>query len=82
MSYKGWKNYETWNVALWISSTQRHYHVRCQCADYEEFREKMIKLNSSTTPDNVNWFDSKLDIDAINEMCFEEGIIDVQKDCT
>lgn len=22
MSYNGWKNYETWNVALWISNEQ------------------------------------------------------------
>lgn len=26
MSYNGWKNYETWNVALWLDNDQGTYN--------------------------------------------------------
>jgi hypothetical protein len=28
MAYNGWKNYETWNVALWIDNEQHTYRLR------------------------------------------------------
>ena len=28
MSYNGWKNYETWNVALWIDNEEGSYEER------------------------------------------------------
>ena len=28
MAYNGWKNYETWNVALWIDNDQGNYNHR------------------------------------------------------
>lgn len=27
MTYQGWKNYETWNVALWINNDQSLYNA-------------------------------------------------------
>lgn len=74
MSYNGYKNYETWNVVLWISNDERLYGFSLGCADYEEFQLMMRELGSLKTPDSVAWNDSCLDIDAINEACFaEEG---------
>ncbi len=32
MAYNGWKNYETWNVALWIDNDQGAYHMRQEWA--------------------------------------------------
>ena len=32
MSYNGWSNYETWNVALWIDNEQCSYSERCGMA--------------------------------------------------
>lgn len=32
MAYNGWKNYETWNVALWIDNDQSTYSMRTQWA--------------------------------------------------
>lgn len=32
MAYNGWKNYETWNVALWIDNDQGSYSQRCEMA--------------------------------------------------
>ena len=27
MSYNGWKNYETWNLVLWIQNDERFYKM-------------------------------------------------------
>jgi hypothetical protein len=32
MAYNGWKNYETWNVALWIDNEQGSYSQRQEMA--------------------------------------------------
>ena len=76
MSYNGYKNYETWNVVLWISNDEGLYHMAEDCADYEQFRDMMLELDSLSTPDNVAWFDSKLDKQAINEACFVDDEVD------
>ncbi len=31
ISYNGWNNYETWNVALWINNTEGLYHMAQEC---------------------------------------------------
>ena len=76
MSYNGYKNYETWNVVVWISNDERLYHIAEDCVDYEEFQNMMLELDSLSTPDNVDWFDSELDKHAINEACFAEDEVD------
>jgi ABC-type amino acid transport substrate-binding protein len=30
MSYNGWSNYETWNLALWMDNDQGTYSMRCE----------------------------------------------------
>jgi hypothetical protein len=38
ISYNGWENYETWNVALWINNTG--FVSPCmEAGDYETFLE-------------------------------------------
>ena len=76
MSYNGYKNYETWNVVLWINNDEGFYNIAEDCVDYEDFRHTMLEFDSLETPDNVAWFDSKLDIEAINEACFAENGVD------
>jgi hypothetical protein len=38
MEYNGWKNYETWNVALWLGNDQGTYSLHCEMAQeaYDE----------------------------------------------
>jgi hypothetical protein len=35
ISYNGWENYETWNVALWINNEEGLYHLAMEAGDYE-----------------------------------------------
>jgi hypothetical protein len=45
ISYNGWENYETWNVALWINNDQRIcITLPMEAGDYETFLEFMIDL--------------------------------------
>ena len=80
MSYNGYKNYETWNVALWISNDEGLYNIAMSCANYDEFVDAMRELDSLETPDNVAWNDSGIDYDEVNEACFPEDAEDCEVD--
>lgn len=81
--YNGWKNYETWNVALWIGNDEGLYHMAKACKralhPYQCFRSDLKEMAYESgpesiyfqTPDGVAWNDSSLDIDALNEMFSE-----------
>ncbi len=77
-SYNGWKNYETWNVALWIGNDEFFYDLARRCQTYSkflesirgEFAQKAMGLGPQT-PDGVAWNDSGLDIEALDEMIGE-----------
>jgi len=71
MSYNGWQNYETWNVALWVQNDEGLYHLALRCRDYKQFRDLMRELESFETPDGVSWGDSGLDIEALDAMISE-----------
>ena len=42
--YQGWKNYETWAVALWLDNYQ---------GSYEYWRERIEELTSEVGPDDA-----------------------------
>tara|TARA_Y100001936_G_scaffold238969_1_gene271384 strand:- start:557 stop:784 length:228 start_codon:yes stop_codon:yes gene_type:complete len=72
MSYNGWKNYETWNVALWIGNDEGIYNFAKECASYQDFANDMQTYFGSTeTPDEVAWNDSALDTDELDELITE-----------
>ncbi len=73
MTYNGWKNYETWNVALWVSNDVKFYFIAKEQAfeGYESFVQTMRDLDILETPDEVSWTDSALDIPALDELLNE-----------
>jgi len=75
MSYNGWKNWETWNVALWLGNDEGLYRsvMSKTKLDAKAARERVEELLPNGTPDfkDKRSYD-KVDWDAIaddiNEM--------------
>jgi hypothetical protein len=70
-TYNGYKNYETWNVALWIGGDEGLYNMAKEFDDYESYRDSLREVDFIETPDKVSLNDSGLDIDALNEVIAE-----------
>lgn len=69
MTYNGHKNYQTWNVTLWINNDEGLYNLARQCESYDEFVDCMKDLGSEIgyqTPDGVAWADPTIDRETIN----------------
>lgn len=83
MSYNGWSNYETWNVALWINNDYGLYSAAVEWATWVADEDGSIPsgsyqafinhygLNQSFTGDGVHWLDSGLDYDRLDELMSE-----------
>jgi hypothetical protein len=79
MSFNGYKNYQTWNVALWISNDEGLYQAcetyKRSANPYESFKNAIREFNPSPiafeTPDGVSWNDSALDVETLNELIKE-----------
>ena len=55
----GWKDYETWNVSLWIQNTECLYRLALECAGFQEFKNVMKNdVGSFFTDDGVAWDDA------------------------
>lgn len=68
MAYMGYRNYETYNVALWIANDEPWHQMACLSRDYLAFRDTMRGIGKLETPDEVALNDSALDLDALNEL--------------
>ena len=56
MSYNGWSNWETWNLALWIDNDEPKYRFRLKFLEENGCTEKSVKelcemLYPNGTPD-------------------------------
>jgi hypothetical protein len=78
--YNGWKNRQTWNVALWVGNDEGLYR---SAVEYVKMRRAKGKrptwrgfcefayLTGDKTPDGIAWMGSRLDLKALGEMLAE-----------
>jgi hypothetical protein len=69
--YNGWKNYQTWNVNLWLMNDEELYNTARDFTKsehpYESLRDYLRECDIIETPDGVAYNDSGLDIAALDE---------------
>jgi len=76
--YNGWKNYNTWNVALWLGNDYPLYQA---AQGYAKYATPYLSLRQDLkesfgfiiTRDGVSLWSRDLDINALNE-CIQEMI--------
>jgi len=78
--YNGWRNWESWNVAAWISNDEMIYsravfvahHPDRYPRPFEALRDLVVAARHSSakvhTPDGADWFDERLDVGELDEM--------------
>ena len=54
----GWKDYETWNVSLWIQNDETLYNLALASAGFQAFMNQLSKWGCTETSDGVKWSDA------------------------
>ena len=54
----GWKNYETWNVSLWIQNDETLYRLALMSAGFQSFVNQLDAWGCYETDDGVKWVDA------------------------
>jgi len=70
-TYNGWRNYETWNVALWLHSDESLYNLVKKCKNYKEAVLKLNYFGYTRTDDGVSFRSTKLDRTELNKFIKE-----------
>lgn len=74
--YNGWKNYQTWNVALFIGNDEGIYRMAAKKPrhgrrTYTGFLSRLQGMGYTHTDDGVNLADKRLDRRALTAMLQE-----------
>ncbi len=69
-TYNGHKNWETWNVSLWMMNDEDNYDLVKASDSYDQFMNAK-SYESTTTPDGAAWNDKALDYEALDELVME-----------
>lgn len=72
LGYNGWANYETWNVALWITNDEGLEALARDAGSYSKLVAVLTEeLDNHYTPDGVPWKDSAIDEEEVDEKIAE-----------
>jgi hypothetical protein len=78
MKYNGWANYDTWNVAMWITNDKPRYHQLVEYAttsknpSYRGFVE-YAELGKRKTDDGVGYLSDSVGYAELDEMVREHA---------
>lgn len=68
-TYNGWKNRQTWNVALWIQNNEGLYRAAiAHKGDYRSLAGDFKAAGIRETPDGVNYLDEAIDTFSLDAM--------------
>jgi hypothetical protein len=71
--YNGWKNWSTWNVALWLANDEGLYKISRRFVSYKDLANHLQnECYNAMTPDGVLWNAEELDTYALDEWLMDE----------
>ena len=86
MSYNGWTNWETWNIAMWIANDEMFNRMMTQGAkgDWEQFKALAMQFGVTKTPDGVGFEDSQVNQDELRNthLSDQEEIEEYEEECS
>lgn len=68
----GWKNWETWNVALWLGNEPYLYAISRRFVNYKDLANYLVESGTLTTPDGAGYQDPELDTYALDEWLMDD----------
>lgn len=71
-TFNGWKNWATWNVALWLGNDEYLYRFSRRFVSYKDLANALEEVGTLSTPDGANYKDQDLDTYALDEWLMDE----------
>ena len=71
ISYNGWENFSTWNIALWLQNDEGLYNLALEVGNYEDFVEALKECGCEATPDGVRYDDPAVNVIQLNSDVFD-----------
>ena len=70
-TFNGFRNYETWNVALWINNDPGFYAIAQQVREIGDFIDCIFAQGWTHTPDGVEFDGPALDYARLDDLIQE-----------
>jgi hypothetical protein len=71
VSYNGWENHTTWNIALWLQNDEGLYNLAMECGSYEDTVEALSEMGVTETRDGVKFNSPEVNVIQLNSEVFD-----------